>query len=265
MILVIMLGLLGLAMGSFVGALVWRLHTKRNFVNERSECEACHHKLAAIDLIPVLSWAFLGGKCRYCKASISWTNPALEIAMAALFIGSYFFWPLGFDQWQAVTSFIIWLVYLVLLAALFLYDLRWMLLPDKLVWPLIAVGLYDGFLRASLAGSNYLLHAVLGIAVLAGSYGLLYAISKGKWVGFGDVKLGVFMGAVLGGPGAFLVLMLANIIGFLVVVPGLLTGKLTRKSRVPFGPFLIVAFIIAGLFGQTILDWYWNDLILSAG
>lgn len=262
--IVIMLGLIGLAMGSFVGALVWRLHTKRNFVNERSECEDCHHKLAVLDLIPVFSWVFLKGKCRYCGAKISWINPVLELLVSALFVGSYIFWPLGFDQWQAVASFAIWLIYIVLLAALFLYDLRWMLLPDRLVWPLIALGLYDGSLRASLAGSNYFLHVILGVAVLAGMYGLLYLVSKGKWVGFGDVKLGVFMGAALGAPGAFLVLMLANIIGFLVVVPGLVSGKLTRKSRVPFGPFLIVAFIITGLFGQTILDWYWHDLLLSA-
>lgn len=262
--ILIALGVLGLAMGSFAGALVWRLHTKRDFVRDRSECEHCHHKLNALDLIPVISWLFLRGRCRYCKAKISWVNPVLELTVAGLFVVSYLFWPLGFDQWQAVASFAIWLVYIVLLAALFLYDLRWMLLPDKLVWPLIALGLYDGFLRASLLGQNYFLYTIFGMAVLAGSYGLLYAVSKGKWVGFGDVKLGAFMGAALGGPLAFLVLMLANLIGFLVVAPGLLAGKLTRKSRVPFGPFLIVAFIIAGLFGNTIIDWYLNQLVFAA-
>lgn len=258
----ILLGLVGLAMGSFVGALAWRLHTKRNFTHERSECESCHHKLGPLDLIPVLSWLWLKGKCRYCQAPISRVNLVLEVAVGALFVLSYFFWPLGFSEWQAVMSFCIWLLYIVLLAALFLYDLRWMLLPDKLVWPLVVLGLYDGALRASLAGQNYLVHVLLGIVVLAGSYGLLYAVSKGKWVGFGDVKLGVFMGAALGGPSALLILLLANVIGFLVVIPGLAAGKLTRKSRVPFGPFLIAAFFIAGLFGNAIITWYLGGLLL---
>ncbi|HEU5187601.1 MAG TPA: prepilin peptidase [Candidatus Saccharimonadales bacterium] len=260
----IFLGLVGLAMGSFAGALVWRIRTKRNFVHDRSECESCHHKLGPLDLIPVLSWVLLKGKCRYCKAPIAKVNSILEVTVGALFAFSYFFWPLGFNEWQAVASFCIWLLYIVLLAALFLYDLRWMLLPDKLVWPLVALGLCDGALRASLAGKDFLVYALLGIVVLAGSYGLLYAVSKGKWVGFGDVKLGIFMGAALGGPDSLLVLLLANVIGFLVVAPGLAMGKLTRKSRVPFGPFLIVAFFIAGLFGNAIIGWYLNGLILAA-
>lgn len=259
-----MLFLVGLAMGSFVGALVWRLHTKRNFINDRSECEHCHHKLGPLDLIPIVSWLWLRGKCRYCQASISWLNPILEVTVGFLFVVSYLFWPLGFAEWQAIASFCIWLMYIVLLASLFLYDLRWMLLPDKLVWPLITLGLFDAALRTSLVGSSYVIHVIVGVAVLAGSYGLLYMVSKGKWVGFGDVKLGIFMGAVLGGAEAFLVLLLANVLGFLVVVPGLMSGKLTRKSRVPFGPFLIAAFFITGLFGSAILGWYLGGLFATA-
>jgi prepilin signal peptidase PulO-like enzyme (type II secretory pathway) len=262
MIFVVLI-VLGLCFGSFIGALVWRLHTGKNFVSDRSQCEACGHTLAAIDLVPVLSWLFLRGKCRYCRAKISWQNPLLEVGVAALFVVSYLCWPItlnGLASFAIWASFFIWLAYLVGLVALFVYDARWMLLPDSVVVILVGLGLVDVLLRLSINHSltfvGFIQHVILGAAALGGFYWLLYTISKGKWVGYGDVKLGVFMGLVLGWPGALATLFLANIIGFLFVVPGLLMGKLNRQSRVPFGPFMIIAFIIIGLFGQSIINWY---------
>lgn len=264
-LLPIFLGLVGLAMGSFVDALVWRIKNKRDFVADRSECESCHHKLGVKDLIPVVSWLSLGGKCRYCGKKISMLSPVIELTMSALFVVSYFFWPLGFIEWQAIASFVIWLVYMVLLTALFVYDLKWMLLPDKLVFPLIGLGLVDAGLRVSLMpDTNYVFYVITGAAVIAGFYAMLYFFSKGKWVGFGDVKLSIFIGVVLGWQKSILVLLLSNVIGFLYVAPGLAMGKLTRKSRVPFGPFLIIAFFIAGLFGDIILNWYIYELLLMS-
>ncbi len=258
--LAVALGLLGAMMGSFAGAVAWRLHVKRTFVHDRSECESCHHTLAWNDLIPIISWVSLGGKCRYCKKPIGWLALLSESAVAAVFMISYIFWPLGLETWQGITLFIMWLNYMVALAVLLVYDARWMLLPDKIVLPLIAVGLIDAALRISLlpgAGfAELATHVVLGVGALAGVYGGLYVVSRGRWVGFGDVKLSVFIGAILGWQGALLTLGAANIIGFCVILPGLATGKLKRTSRVPFGPFLIAGFIVAGLFGEHIIRWY---------
>lgn len=248
-------------MGSFVGALVWRLHTGRDFVKERSECEKCHHKLSALDLVPIFSWIFLRGKCRYCHKKIGIHALLLELSVGLVFAVSYIYWPLGLESWQAIVSFGLWLVFMVGLAALFLYDLKWQLLLDKIVFPLIVLGLIDAALRATLNGEHYLLHIISGAAVLGGLYAALYGLSGGRWVGFGDVKLGIFMGAVLGWEKALLVLFLANVLGFLVVMPGLMTGKLSRKSHVPFGPFLIMGFVIAGLFGDTIIRWYMQTIM----
>lgn len=256
----IALGLLGAMMGSFAGAVAWRLHANRTFVNDRSECESCHHKLAWFDLVPVMSWLLLGGKCRYCKKPIGWLTLLAESVVAVVFVVSYMFWPLGFMTWQATALFVLWLGYIVSLAVLLVYDVRWMLLPDKIVLPLIGVGFVDAALRISLMPGADIVdlatHVVLGAGVLAGLYGGLYTLSRGRWVGFGDVKLGVFIGAVLGWQGALLTLGLANVIGLCVVLPGLATGTLTRTSRVPFGPFVIVGFIIAGLFGEQLISWY---------
>lgn len=264
-VVVVGLGFLGAAMGSFVGALVWRLHTKRDFIRDRSQCERCGHKLGVFDLVPIFSWLALGGRCRYCKEPIGLTSLLLELSLAALFIVSFLFWPLGWDSLAAQVSFGIWLCYLVLLAALFSYDFKWLLLPDKLVFTLITLGLIDAALRVSLLpGENYLLYILMGALPVAGLYGLLHVASKGRWVGLGDVKLGLFIGVALGWQKALLTLFLANIIGFLIVVPGLLSRKLSRTSKVPFGPFLIAGFVIAGLWGDQLINWYITNIVLSA-
>ncbi len=261
----IFLGAMGLAFGSFVGALTWRLHEHKDFVSDRSECEHCHHKLGPLDLIPVFSWLALGGKCRYCRHPIGWTAPALELVMAALFVGSYYFFPLSLGSWQASLSFGLWLVYVVGLVALLVYDLRWMILPNVLLFPLMGVALVESAVRYSVqVGASpwdYLNSVIFGVVVLGGLYWALYTFSKGKWVGYGDVKLGVFMGIVLGFQRSLLALFLANIVGFLIVLPGLLMGKLKRTSKVPFGPFLIIAFFIAFLFGGQIINWYLHVIL----
>ena len=265
-LLAVFLTLEGMAFGSFIDAVAWRLHTKRNFVTGRSECEHCHHKLGPFDLIPVFSWIMLGGKCRYCQRPITALAPATEIIMGLLFLTSFFYWPFGFETWQGIALLGFWLVYLVMLGILFVYDVRWQLLPDAIVYPLIVLGLVDAAIRISILPDSsivdYASHVVLGMAAMAGVYGMLYMVSRGRWVGFGDVKLAMFMGAVLGWEKILLVLMLANILGLLVVAPGLLTRKLTPKSHVPFGPFMITAFIITGLFGDTIIDWYLQNFVL---
>jgi prepilin signal peptidase PulO-like enzyme (type II secretory pathway) len=263
----VMMTLVGMAFGSFADAMAWRIHTQRDVVKDRSECEHCHHKLGVWDLLPVVSWVMLGGKCRYCKHPIGKLSPFVEASMGLIFLASYLAWPLGFDTWQGMVLFGLWLVYLIVLAILFVYDLRWMLLPDILVVPLVAVGLIDAGLRTSLlpgtSVSDYATYVVLGIAAMAGVYWALYMISKGKWVGYGDVKLAVFMGAVLGWQKTLVVLMLANVLGLLIVLPGLLSRKLTPKSHVPFGPFMIVAFVIVGLFGDAIINWYIHTFVLA--
>lgn len=254
----VVLALSGLCFGSFVNALVWRLKKKRDFVKERSECTHCHHILAWYDLIPVLSWLSLGGKCRYCRKKID-DSPLTELGVAFVFVLSYVYWPLGFSV-AGVVLFVLWLVALVLLAALFLYDMKWSLLPNALTFPLIGIGVvwvvvyYGWLVPASFIEAAQ--GVALGIASVAGLYGLLYAVSKGEWVGFGDVKLGIFMGLVLGWQGGLLAVMLANVTAFLVIVPGLLTQKVTRKSRIPFGPFLIIGTVLAFLFGSQLISAY---------
>jgi prepilin signal peptidase PulO-like enzyme (type II secretory pathway) len=261
----IFLFVVGAAMGSFAGATVYRLKHKKDIVKDRSECEHCHHKLAASDLIPVFSWLWLRGRCRYCGKNIGVGTLAYELAVGAYFVLSYLLWPFPLIEWYQITDFVIWLAYGVGVTILFAYDLKWYLLPDKVVFPLIALGAVDAIIRlATTPGMtffNALFELAAGVAAIAGFYWLLYTFSKGKWVGFGDVKLGIFLGLALGWQLALVCLFAANLLGTLLVLPGLLTGKLKRTTRIPFGPLLIAGFVIAGLFGEYILNWYFGLLL----
>lgn len=285
----LILFVLGLAFGSFVNALVWRMrqheleekesrakhflkklltldfgssgNDRYSMLTGRSMCTHCKRELAAHDLVPVLSWLWLRGKCRYCKKPIGVQYPLVELAVAVLFAVSYLFWPQPLDAWYQWFNLAVWLVGLVGLAALFVYDLRWFLLPDKITLPLIALAAVNvavQFFAWQPQGNGFetLQFYAYGLLPVAGLYYFIHLFSKGKMVGFGDVKLGIFIGLSLGWPGALLVLFLANTIGALTVLPGMLTGTLTRTSRVPFGPFLIIAYVIAGLWSVPLIDWY---------
>jgi len=268
------LTVLGLAFGSFVNALVWRVreqatetknkspdkkYLKRLSLSRgRSMCPQCKHELAAKDLLPVLSWLSLRGRCRYCGQTISSQYPVVELVSAALFVGSYIWWPVAFDGSQKVI-FVLWLALLIGFMALIVYDLRWLLLPDRIMRPLsVLAGLMavvtivaaDHPLRA-------ILDTVLAVVVGGGIFYLLFQASDGKWIGGGDVKLGGLLGLVVGTPARSLLLIFtAALLGSLISLPMLATKRLKGNSIIPFGPFLIIATIVVQLFGQAILLWY---------
>lgn len=249
----------GLCLGSFVNAAVWRIKHKKDLLLGRSQCTHCHRKLKWFDLIPVLSWLLLRGQCRRCHKSISVQYPLVELAVAAFFVASLAFWPYGFDNVNHLLQFAVWLVAGVGLAILFVYDIRWLLLPDRIVWPLVALGGTMTILRGLEATSisGFIFDLFGSLLVLSGFYLVLFIISSGKWVGFGDIKLGVALALLLcNWQLAVLTFFLANLIGTIFFAPALATGKIKRSTHIPFGPFLILGFLIAGLFGQSIIDWY---------
>ncbi len=264
--------LLGLCLGSFVNALVWRLHqqekskskkarAKYSISNGRSMCVHCKHILAAKDLTPVISWVLLRGKCRYCAKAIAWQYPLVEATTAVLFVLSYLWWPEPFSN-SEMLRFGTWLVCLVGFMSLIVYDLRWMLLPNKIMFPLMILAASSGVLQAIVIGQfEPLITATWGALAGGGIYYLLFQLSGGRWIGGGDVKLGFLIGLLVGGPAlALLVIFLSSLLGTLVIVPLLLTKKIKAKTHIPFGPFLITAAVIVQLFGQQMIDWYLNSL-----
>lgn len=276
-------GFLGLVLGSFAGATVWRLRaqqlkedkadgekvdskefkrlhplTKSSLKSDRSRCLDCGHTLRWYDLLPIVSWASTSGKCRYCHKSIGWFEPLMELGTAALFVAFYHYWLVMYDPmtWPLL---LVWAIILVLMMILLAYDAKWFLLPNKVMFSLIGVSACLAAWNIMMATDPMaaLLSTVGAVLILSGLYLALWLISRGAWVGFGDVKLGLALGLLLGNwQLAFLTLFLANFIGALVVMPGLATKKISRKTHVPFGPFLIVGFFIALFVGQDLIDAY---------
>jgi prepilin signal peptidase PulO-like enzyme (type II secretory pathway) len=212
--------------------------------------------LAPKDLVPVFSWLSLGGKCRYCHKPIQ-DSPLTELITPALFVVSYYAWPTTLHG-VGLFQFVLWLIFIVGFVALALYDLRWYLLPDKVVFSLIALAVvwvvgtwvWGGSWQTA-AGS------VLGAIIIAGLFFALHHLSKGKWIGFGDVKLGIMLGLLAGGVvQACILLFFASFLGVLISAPLVIAGKATRKSQLPFGPLLLAGAIIVQLFGATIMNGY---------
>ncbi len=273
MLTIAVLGVLGLCFGSFVQALSWRVHeqskTKKSkktlsVIHGRSQCENCGHKLATLDLVPLLSWLFLRGHCRYCKKPIHWSVPFIEVAMALVFVLSYWLWPesLAGGQWLLLGT---WLVCSVGLLALTVYDIRFMLLPNRILYPtffVALVGRLGYIIFFSPKPAHDLLFLVLAVAVASGLFWILYQVSKGQWIGFGDVRLGLITGTLLATPAkSFIMIFLASILGTLFVAPALINGRKHLTAKLPFGPFLIVATFITMLVGQAMLDWYQGFLL----
>lgn len=264
----VFLALIGLAFGSFVNALVWRLREKDkkrpkfpkkelSILKGRSLCPSCGYHLAWYDLIPVVSWLSLNGKCRYCKKPISVQYPLVELSVGFLSVISYMFWPYTLESTLSYTVFGLWILLMPLLMALVVYDLKWLELPTEIVYAVFGLSVLSTVaLALEDKDSSIVLSAVLGSVVLGGLFWLLYQISQGKWIGGGDVRLGFAIGAYLGWVKALLALSLGAYIGTVVVVVAAILGKYHRKMKLPFGPLLIAGWYVAVLWGQAILDWY---------
>lgn len=279
LMIIALLVVFGLTLGSFVNALVCRVHEQAKELDRpkpnkkylktlsiskgRSICLSCKHPLASKDLVPVLSWLQLRGKCRYCRKPIPDT-PLAELLTPFLFVTSYLLWPYTFSSMQKA-AFVTWLLLIVGFVALIIYDVRWKLLPDRIMLPMAGLAiLYTGLQITDGSMLKGLVNAVLAVAVGGGIFYILFQISDGKWIGGGDVKLGWLLGLLVGDPAkAALMLFVAALGGSLFSLPLMATGKLKRSTTIPFGPFLIVGAMVAVLFGTDLLDWYKNLFILG--
>lgn len=283
-IIYLALVLLGACFGSYAAATVWRLRAKqlvadkaagepydkaeyqrlkkltgKKLRNDRSCCLECGYTLKWYDLIPVVSWLSLKGRCRSCKHAIGWFELLMELGMVAYFVLSYVLWPGGVASGLEIAHFVLWLAAGVAMAVLLAYDWKWFLLPDQATIALAVIGAAIVGVSAAetqdVAGTIWA--AVASVGVLGGLYAALYAGSRGRWVGFGDVKLGGALALLLvDWQLALMALFFANLIGCLVVIPGLATKKLSRTSHVPFGPLLIAGALVAWFSGWAIFDAY---------
>lgn len=225
-------------------------------------CPDCHHTLAAKDLVPVLSWLMLRGRCRYCKKPISFQYPLVELITGLLFVVFYLGWPFSLSGLHLVW-FLYGLFYIIFFVALAVYDFRWFLLPDKLVFPLIAISASQ-VLLTSIWQSNFsaLWSSLVGAALYFGLFWGLYQLSGGKWIGGGDVKLALALGLIAGSPlKAMLALFIASLLGTLVSLPQISGGKRGFKQHIPFGPYLLTGAFVVMVWGKRLVSWYTGQFL----
>lgn len=265
--------ILGASIGSFLSVVIYRLHKKKKgILFSRSFCPSCKKKIKWRHLIPVLNWLFLRGKCAYCGKRISPHYFFLETITGLLFLAAFLSWnfiePVKSTidpsiinyliDWQIFQYFFFYIIIFGFLMVIFFYDLMYKEIPDKISIPAIAIVIAGVLILEILSPLNMLIG---GAAILA-FFLLQYLISRGTWIGGGDLRLGLLTGLLLGFEKGLLAVIIAYVLGALISIPLLIQRKVNRKSQIPFGPFLITGIITAIFLGEQIINWYFNSLTI---
>lgn len=242
-------GLLGLAIGSFLNVVIYRVPRQLSIVRPGSACPSCGAPIALRDNIPVLSWLMLQRRCRICQASIAWRYPLVELGTGLLFAGSVL--RLGANL--ALPAYLALFAGLVVLAWI---DVVHLVLPSEIVYPLLAFVSVSLLIDAAAAGSWHRLF----VAVICSLswFGLFFVmnLASSRILGFGDVRLAPILGLALGWLGVGYVLVgffLANLIGAIVGVTLIATKRMKRDQPIPYGVFLAIGTALAIFAGPVLL------------
>lgn len=244
--------LFGTLIGSFLNVLIYRIPKGEDFVKENSHCMTCNHRLYAKDLVPLFSWLFLGGKCRYCKAKISAQYPIVEVINGIMY--ALIFWFICEEPKIALFGYCA--AFSALLVATVI-DWRTMEIPD-LMWVIVLIGGVITYIDELVAEGfvlNSLLERVIGFFAASGVLFLLAVITKGG-MGGGDIKLMAACGFLLGWKVVLLALVMGGFIGTLYLIFLAIKNKGKVPRKVPFGPHLSLAVVICMFFGTPIINWY---------
>jgi prepilin signal peptidase PulO-like enzyme (type II secretory pathway) len=254
----------GLIIGSFLNCLIWRLY-KNETIMGRSYCPHCRAQLAWYDNIPLGSFIWLKGRCRHCQQPISWQYPAVELLTAVLFAGS--FWQvmngLGMNLDVTVIPFYYWASLLrdwlavAVLIIVFVFDARWLLVPVDVLWWTMPVLIFFGFWTFPFGLGAYLVALAITGLIAFIFFGLQYFITKGRGLGEGDIWLGIFLASLFPQLSFWLTAILtAYLIGSVVGLLLVASGRKKLTSRLPLGVFLAPGALIALFYGNLIIQWF---------
>ena len=258
----------GAAIGSFLGVVVDRLNSKEPIWKGRSHCDHCRHNLHALDLIPILSYFFLNKKCRYCHKKLSWFYPLIEFCTGIAFMAAGYAVLQQFEYLVGQLPYLELFYYFALISALiaiFFTDLRYGIIPFKIVVFALVVTIVWYVLLAVLPVISYqqtngLAPGIANIALSAIGAGcfffLLFAVTKGRGMGFGDVVYAFLMGFTLGFPRVILGLYIAFVSGAIIsLILVSLRKKKMKGGTIPFGPFLVFGTIVSLLWGEALIQY----------
>jgi len=240
----------GLIIGSFLNVVILRIDNLKSIIKGRSQCRNCKEVLSWLDLIPLVSYISLKGRCRYCGDNISWQYPLVEGGTGLLFAGLYYFYGL-------TPALFFYLIIFCLLIIIAVYDILTQYVPEFFVWLTLILLLMAGWFYGNFSFGQ----SILGALIVGGVLFLLVAVSKEKWMGSGDIKIGMILGLIVGYPRALFGLFASFILGSIVGLIYIYLTKKTLKASLPFAPFLILSALIALLWGDKVINWYLGKLI----
>lgn len=230
--------ILGAFIGSFLNVLADRLPKGEQVIKGRSYCDHCKKKLSPFDLVPVLSYLFLRGQCRSCHKKISVKYPLVELATG-----------LGFAYLYSHSASIFLFILFSILVVIFMSDLQYLIIPNTVVIPGIFLVLVYKFLYSPQSLITAIITALGAFLFLY----FLYLVTRGRGMGFGDVKFSLLMGLLLGFPEIVIAFYIAFLTGAFVSLILLLLGRVHFGQQIPFGPFLVLATIITYLWRENLL------------
>lgn len=252
--------ILGLIFGSFINALVFRTHMDIPMTG-RSKCVKCEVPIDARDLVPVLSFFLLRGRCRSCKEAISWQYPLVELAMALLFVIIAAQAPTGYVNYDMTATvfgpifrnFIL----TIFLVIIFVYDFQYSYILDRFTFPAMILAV---LMNLALQPFSPVIPTtgsmIFGAAILGGFFLAQFLISKGTWIGGGDVRMGVLMGLILGWQIGLFALLFSYVLGASAGIILLLTRRKQLQSHIPLGTFLSIGTFVGMVWGSQIISWY---------
>lgn len=250
--------ILGAGVGSFLSVLIYRIHHgEPGIIKGRSQCTSCKVPLKARDLIPLLSFLFLRGRCRSCSKEISYMYPLIELFTGVIFVLFFITFPFV-DSALVIHEaniflFLLHAFYTAILIFTFFYDLKYMEVVDSMLLPAILIGLI-ATIASPLTPDT--VNALIGGLIGGGFFALQWAISKGRWVGGGDIRVGAFIGIILGWQLTVVALVVAYLVGSLVAIGIALKKGVLRGVRMPLAPLLVIGTFVAFFFGNELITWY---------
>ncbi|MFY9217504.1 MAG: prepilin peptidase [Tepidanaerobacteraceae bacterium] len=238
--------ILGTIIGSFINVCIYRIPRGESVVYPSSHCPRCGYNLKPPDLIPLLSYLLLRGRCRKCRANISLLYPLVELLTGLMFIFAFIKFGLTFEFLSAI-------ILITCLMITTFIDLEHQIIPDKVVLPSLAAGLVLNIIFHREDFYNYLLGFILGGGIIF----LIVVLSRGG-MGGGDIKLFATVGMFLGFRLTLLALLLSFVLGSVVGLILIILKLKNMKDAIPFGPFIALASVISMLAGDRIISWYWG-------
>lgn len=253
--MVLYFALFGLVVGSFLNVCIYRIPLKRSIVRPPSSCPHCGERIRFYDNIPLISFILLLGKCRYCRAPLSWQYPIVELLTGGISV--FLFIKYGFTY-----QYFLYMAFMAALIIITFVDMRHQIIPDALSLPGILVGWVATWVPgAAVSWADSLIGIIAGGGALFLVAVVYERITGREGMGGGDIKLLAMIGAWMGWRQLHLIVLVASLAGTIIGITFLLLSGKGLRFRIPFGPFLSLGAVICFFFGHEIMRWYLNLLV----